>query len=395
MAKNLKKSLLITLDFPPNVGGIATYYYNVCKNLPADKIVVLAPEQEGAEAFDRQQNFTIIRKKILSQLPENSNKGLGKILKVANSFRWMSTIKHLAPIIKNHQIELIQAGQVLPIGTMAMVYSKSKKIPFVFYAHGLDIMLPQNFKRKKMLVKNIIDSSQKIIANSHYTKDELITLGATEDKVIVVHPCPNLTTEQVTDWKIEEIKEDFNLKNKKILLTVGRLVKRKGHDYVIQALPTIIKQVPGLIYIIAGSGPYQKNLEKLVNQKNLGGYVKFVGNVDQKDLAAFYSICNVFTMPSRQLANGDVEGFGIAYLEANLFGKPVIGGKSGGVPEAVIDRQTGFLVNPTDVEEIAKVSVKLLTDDALAAKLGTQGLERVTNEFEWDNQTEKIKDILT
>jgi len=175
---------------------------------------------------------------------------------------------------------------------------------------------------------------------------------------------------------------------------VGRLVQRKGHDMVIKAMPEIIKQVPDCIYLIVGGGPYKQTLERLVNKNNLRDWVKFIGTASHQDLPALYQLADVFIMPARQLDNGDVEGFGIAYLEANLFGKPVIGGKSGGVADAVIDGQTGLLVDPTDVSQIAKAAIKLLTDEAYAAKLGTQGLQRVNEEFDWVSQTEKIKELL-
>ena len=228
-----------------------------------------------------------------------------------------------------------------------------------------------------------------------FTKDELIKLGADSAKIIVVHPGPNLLAEEVSKFKIKETIQAYNLKDKKILLTVGRLVERKGQDTVISALPEIIKKVPDLKYLIVGTGPYQKTLARLVDQNQLGNYVKFINPSSENDLAALYQLCDVFIMPSRQLPSGDVEGFGIVYLEANSFGKPVIGGRSGGVPEAVIDGQTGILVDPTNIDQIAQQTIRLLTNQALAQRLGLQGLERVAEEFDWQAQTEKIKQILS
>ena len=395
MPDNIKKSLLVTLDFPPNLGGVAAYYYNVFKNLPADKIVVLAPSQEGAEDFDSKQKFTIIRKNTLNNLPQSKPRGISSIFKIFTRFKWMTIIKDINETIKNHKIELLQIGQVLPLGTLAMVCQTSKKISYIFYAHGLDITLPQTFKRKKILLKKIIKHARAMVANSYWTKDELERLGADPNKIIVAYPGPNLSSEQSSEWKIEEIKKEHELKDKKILLTVGRLVERKGHDMVIKALPEIIKKIPNVTYLIVGKGPRRTHLEKLVNQNSLRDYVKFISNVAQNDLAALYQICDVFIMLSRQLANGDVEGFGIVYLEANMFGKPVIAGQSGGVPEAVVHGQTGILVDPTDIDQITQATVKLLSDQAYAAKLGTQGLQRVGEKFDWVSQVEKIKEILT
>ena len=394
MPNELKKSLLITLDFPPRLGGVATYYHSVCKNLPADKIVVLAPKQEGAESFDQAQNFTIIRKKMLGQFPEVWPKSLGGIIKIISRIKWLSIIRHLASVAKTHKIEIIQAGQILPLGTLAWLFWRRKKIPYIFYAHGLDITLPQRFMRKKTLLKKIIVNAKGMVANSYFTKDELVKLGADSKKIIVVYPCPNLELQQVSETETAKIINDYGLKNKKILLTVGRLVERKGHDLTIKSLPKIIKQVPNVAYLIVGSGPREKYLKDLTVQSGLSEHVQFIGAVDQKKLAALYQVCDAFIMPSRQLANGDVEGFGIVYLEANLFGKPAIGGKSGGVPEAIVDGKTGLLVDPNSVNEIALAAIKLLTDPAYAERLGLQGLERVSNEFNWFSQTAKIKSLL-
>lgn len=392
---DIKKTLLVTLDFPPNLGGVATYYYNLCKNLPGDKIVVLAPEQPGDLQFDHQQNFGIVRKKLLNQFPQVMPKTFSGVLKIAASVKWFSLIRYFHQVSKNHGIELIAAGQVLPLGTLALLYQKQKKIPYIFFAHGLDITLPQRFMRKKRLLKKIIAQAKNIVANSHFTMDELIKLGADPKKIIVVYPCPNLSIHQAaSDWKVEELRKDLELAGKRVLLTVGRLVERKGHDQVIKALPEIINKFPNTVYIIAGSGSFQSNLQTLVNQNNLGNHVKFLGAVSQGDLAALYQLCEIFIMPSRQLANGDVEGFGIVYLEANLFGKPVIGGQSGGVPEAVLDGKTGLLVNPLSPTEIANAVARLLADPAYAERLGMQGLQRVTEEFDWRVQTEKLKQIL-
>jgi phosphatidylinositol alpha-1,6-mannosyltransferase len=395
MSNDIKKSLLVTLDFPPNLGGVATFYYNVCKNLPGDKIAVLAPNQEGDDNFDIQQKFPIIRKNLLKQFPKKTSpKSLGGVLKIAASIRWISMIRHFRNVIRKHNIELIQAGQILPIGTLALWCKKRNNIPYIFYAHGMDILLPQKFMRKKTILKKIIKEAKAIVANSYFTKDELIKLGATPEKVKVIYPCPNLDAEQPSELKLEQIKEKYNLNGKKVLLTIGRLVERKGHDMVIKSLPSIIKVVPNLVYLIVGSGPYKEKLEKLVNQYSLRDYVIFTGAARQDDLAGLFQTADVFIMPARRLSNGDVEGFGIVYLEANLFGTPVIGGRSGGVPEAIIDGKTGILVKPESLEEISQAAIKLLTNQPYAERLGMQGMQRVIEEFDWKVQTEKIKELL-
>ena len=142
--------------------------------------------------------------------------------------------------------------------------------------------------------------------------------------------------------QLENLRRDYQLQNKKILLSVGRLIERKGIDTVIQALPALLKRWPNLVYLIVGQGPAEKKLRQLVHNKNLAGRVYLIKNVTTQNLPAWYQLCDIFVLPARQIGP-DVEGFGLVYLEANLFGKPVIGGRSGGVAEGVIDHQTGLL----------------------------------------------------
>ena len=242
MCNNIKKSLLITLDFPPNLGGVSTYYYNIFKNLPADKVVVLAPNQKGDDEFDIKQHFPILRKK-MNFLP-SAKSVLPTVSKMTSRIRWIAGIKHFSTISKQHKIELIQVGQVLPLGTLAMLFEKQSKIPYIFYTHGLDIVLPQKNPRKKAILKKIIKNAKGIVANSYFTKDELVNLGADEKKIVVVYPCPNYRGEHIEIENINLFKERYNLNDKKILLSVGRLIKRKGFDMAIKALPEIISDSP-------------------------------------------------------------------------------------------------------------------------------------------------------
>lgn len=389
----IKKSLLITLEFPPQTGGVGNYYYNICKNLPADKIVVMAPAGDKTELFDREQKFPIIRLKKLTEINRIIKAEAGFFSRLAKKFSWTGLLGDIKKIVVEHKIELIQVGQILPLGTLALIMNKKTKLPYLVYTHGLDILLPQQSQHKKIIIKKIIAKAKNLIANSQFTGDELIKLGADSQKIVIVNPCPNVVSQEISEWKVNEIKEDYHLKDKKILLTVGRLVKRKGHDLVIEALPKILEKVPDTVYLIIGNGPEQKRLETLANQKSLRDQVQFLTNITDADLPAFYSACDVFVMPARQIGP-DVEGFGTVYLEANLFGKPVIAGRSGGIPEAVIDRQTGLLVDPKDVEAIAEAVINLLTKPELNEKLGLQGMDRVIQNFDWQNQIEKIKNIL-
>ena len=180
------------------------------------------------------------------------------------------------------------------------------------------------------------------------------------------------------------------MRDKKIILTAGRLVERKGHDVVLGALHKLKEFVPEAYYAIIGEGPIEGVIKQMIKTLGLENSVTLIGKVSDYELAVWYEVCDVFVMISRQLKNEDAEGFGIVYLEANMFGKPVIAGKSGGVAEAVLDNETGILVEPTNPHEILSAMEKLLKNPEKARQLGENGRRRVENEFQWKKQAEPL-----
>jgi phosphatidyl-myo-inositol dimannoside synthase len=382
---SMRTSLLLTLDFPPNLGGVATYYLNVCRNFPQGKIKVLVFDNNDKLSL-KEENFSVIRVDLDHEFP---------FIKALKRFSIYFFIFKLLKIIKENKIELLQVGNILPVGTLALMVKKIKKTPFCFYAHGLDILYAQKFPRKKKLMQKIIKEAEFIVANSNFTKAELIKLGATENQVIVAYPCSGMKKIDFTEDQVDEFKKKNGLKNKKIILTVGRLVERKGHDKVIEALSEVIKATPEVVYLIAGTGPYSEILKKKTNELGLEEKVIFLGAVSEMELGLAYAVSDVFIMPSRQLKDGDVEGFGIVFLEANIYDKPAIGGNSGGVAEAIEDNISGLLVDPWNSTLIAEKINFLLSNESLAEKMGQQGAERVEKCFTWEKQTEKIINKIT
>jgi phosphatidylinositol alpha-1,6-mannosyltransferase len=375
----MKKLLIATIEFPPQKGGIANYLAGLAEALPADKVAVLAPKHVGAENFDSREKYKIYRKNLISQMPFVWPK-------------WLPLVWHLWRTARREKVEVILVGQVLPVGTAAMVVKKIFKIPYFVSCHGMDILTAARDPRKKKLMNKILEQASGVIANSEFTKNELIKLSVPESKIIVIYPCV-VKKDGIAPDKILEIKNRLGLADKKIILTVSRLMERKGHDRVIEALPKVLERVPNAIYVIVGSGPEGEKLKILSSKLQVENSILFTGEISEEKKAAFYQLCDVFIMTPRQIGS-DVEGFGTVYLEANQFGKPVVAGRSGGVGEAVVDGVTGIIMDPENVNQIAEAVIKLLTDEPLAKKLGEQGQERVEKEFRWEIQAEKLKKIL-
>jgi phosphatidylinositol alpha-1,6-mannosyltransferase len=368
------KSLLITIDFPPQIGGVANYLANFSQNLPTDKLMVLANKIDNVHHFDGHQKYKIVRENLFFKYfwP-----------------RWLRSYFRAKKIIKKEKIEQIIISHILPMGYIALML----KLPYVVILHGYDIMNAQKSGWKKYWAKKILDQAKHIIVNSHNTQNQVLNLGINQNKITIVYPCPNIKPEQLNEHEKQIIKNELDLHHKKILLSVGRLVPRKGFDKVIESLPLVLKQIPNLVYIIVGNGPDNERLENLAEDLKVRGNLIIAEDIPNSNLSSFYDLANIFIMPARQIGE-DIEGFGIVYLEANLFSKPVIAGKSGGVEDAVRDGQTGILVNPESVQEISQAILKLFNDPELANKLGVQGKERVLKEFQWPKQVEKIKNVL-
>lgn len=355
----MRKALLVTLEYPPQIGGVANYYANLVKHLPADKIEVLTNQRH-------------------------------ELLAKRKFFPWIKSFFAIKKIVQEKKIEVILVGQILPLGTVAWLLNKYLKIPYIVFTHAMDVTYPQKYPRKKLLMQKIFNSAEKIITVSRFTKYEIYKLlnNRNQSKIEIITPAPNITPQRFPNAKEIVSKE-------KIILSVGRLVARKGCDAVIKSLSIILAKIPNLKYIIIGSGAYKKILLDLVTNLKLQDKIIFKEGLADEEVARYYQQCDAFIMPSRETKNKDVEGFGLVYLEANSFGKPVIAGKSGGVEDAVIDGQTGFLVEPEDTQMIAEAVIKILQDKNLADKLGQQGKSRVEEEFSWPHKAEQLEKILS
>jgi phosphatidylinositol alpha-1,6-mannosyltransferase len=188
----------------------------------------------------------------------------------------------------------------------------------------------------------------------------------------------------------------LDLEGRPWLLTVSRLDERyKGIDTVLRALPLIAAPVPGVRYVVAGDGPLRPYLERLARQLGCRDRVHFLGRVNTEDLVALYRSCTAFVLMSRDRdVDGGAEGFGLVFLEANSFGKPVLGGNSGGIPDAVLDGETGLLADPESIISVSQQAIRLLTDHQLAERLGHQGRERVLRERTWTATADCLKRVV-
>jgi len=352
------KTLLFTLEYPPFRGGVANYYENLTKHWPDQPLLVL------------HNNDHLL---ISDKLP---------ILK------WLPAITALWRAVKKEKIDYVLVGHILPLGTATWLLSKILNLKYSVFIHGTDLNMAVERPRRRWLAKRILLSSENIICNSSYAARLCESFIGANEKIKTVNPGIEPRAKNRPELETQ-LKNKYHLEHKIILLTVGRLVTRKGVDKVLESMPVILQHVPNLIYIIIGAGPELETLKLQINDYLLNKSAIIITDATDEERNSWYDLCDIFIVAGRQIGS-DVEGFGIVYLEAGLHGKPVIAGDSGGVHDAVEDNLNGLLIDATDTAAIARVVSGLAQDESLRHQLGEQGRERAINRFDWAKQVEKI-----
>jgi phosphatidyl-myo-inositol dimannoside synthase len=285
-------------------------------------------------------------------------------------------LRRLAPAV-------VHCGRALPEGFAALLASTtSRSLPFVVWVHGEEVNSALQSREHTLLMRVVHRRARLLLANSRNTLDVLTASGVRADKVRVVYP--GVDTERFANARPIRPTGDGP-----VLLTVGRLQRRKGHDLVLQALPALRRRHQALRYVIVGDGEERGRLEQMVRDLGITEMVTFAGEVPLSDLPGYFAGCDVFVMPNR-VHHGDFEGFGIVFLEAAAAGRPVVGGRSGGVPEAIAEGESGLLVTGDDAGELASTLEGLLADAAFRQRLGCAGRERVHSRFTWQASADRL-----
>lgn len=374
----MKKTLLITLDFWPNMGGVSNYYYNLAKLFPKDKIVILSNVKP-----DRDPGFRVVYKKLLYELIWP---------------KWIKSCIELFRLVKKEKIEIVWIGNILPLGICGLLAKIFCGVPYFVSLHGLDIKLASKSKRKKIFTKFILKNAKFVTVNSETTLglvSELIHSPKWIKKVLLLYPGIDKSFVDIDNNYKQGIINKYNLANKKIILSVGRVVVRKNHELIIDAIDLIKKNqdIENLRYLIIGFGDNLEHLKQKVKDLNLETCVLFLENVSDYDLPYFYDISNMFAMVSKT-TKYDIEGFGIVYLEAGIFKKPVLASKKGGGAEAVQDGKTGILVDENNVIETKEAILYLLNDQILSCEFGENAHKRIINNFLWEDNYQKLENRL-
>ncbi|MEU8818080.1 glycosyltransferase family 4 protein [Actinoplanes sp. NPDC048796] len=372
----MSRTLLITNDFPPRPGGIQQFIHNLAVRRPAGSLVVYASTWRGAEKFDAEQPFEVIREKTGILLPTPA------------------VAKRAAALAREHDCDRVWFGAAAPLGLLAEGLRRNAGIErAVAITHGHEIgwaALPG----ARRLLRRIARGNDVITYLGEYQRSRL-------DKAL-----HGLTTLERLAPGVDvdtfhpgvdggEVRARHGLTGRPVVVCVSRLVPRKGQDMLIRALPTVLRRVPDAALLLVSGGPYRPKLERLAGDLGVAKSVVFTGSVPWSELPAHYAAGDVYAMPCRTRAAGlDVEGLGIVYLEASATGLPVVGGDSGGAPDAVRQGETGYVVGGRDVPALAARLTDLLTDEALARKMGRAGRAWVEQEWRWESQAARLAHLL-
>jgi phosphatidylinositol alpha-1,6-mannosyltransferase len=237
-----------------------------------------------------------------------------------------------------------------------------------------------------------LSGADQVLTYSQYLARRAHTFGASTDDISVI---PFGTNPDVFyPEEVPDLRDTFEAEEHPIILSAGRLVRKKGFDTAIRALDHITDTLPDVRLLIAGDGPERPKLERLIQDLGLTDHVQFLGNVPHSHLRKYYNLADAFLMAGHEEPD-DIEGFGLVYIEANACGTPTIGARVGGVPDAVRHGETGLLVPPQDPSATADALIRLLTNPDLAERLGRKGRQRVLDEANWDHVADRIYTLLS
>ncbi|MDQ1585817.1 MAG: phosphatidyl-myo-inositol dimannoside synthase [Actinomycetota bacterium] len=373
------RTLIVTNDFPPRVGGIESFVLAMATRMPPERVVVHTARQPGDAAFDATLPFPVIRDPARRMLPTPG------------------ITRRSVAIARDMDCDSVWFGAAAPLGLMAsQLRGEGGVRRTVATTHGHEVWWASTPGTRQAL-RRIGDTNDVLTYLGDFTRRRIgaaLSPGAAARMVHLPPGVDDATFHPGVDGA--PVRTRFALGQRAVVVCISRLVARKGQDRLIRALPAIRQRVPDVAALIVGDGPESSRLHRLAEELGLQDTVVFAGAKPWSELAAYYAAGDVFCMPTRTRKAGfEVEGLGIVYLEASATGLPVVAGNSGGAPDAVIAGKTGYVVDGRSAEQIAARVGDLLLDKETAARMGAAGRAWVEAEWRWDDLAARLQGLLT
>ncbi|GEE03367.1 GDP-mannose-dependent alpha-(1-6)-phosphatidylinositol monomannoside mannosyltransferase [Gordonia spumicola] len=372
----MRRTLLVTNDFPPRPGGIQSYLENMLRFLPPDEVIVYAPKWKGCEAYDAAAPYRIVRHPTTLMLPTPS------------------VARRAARLVREHDVRTVWFGAAAPLAVLGPRLRRAGAERIVASTHGHEVgwsMLPG----ARQVLGYIGRHTDVVTYVSRYTRSRFAAAFG-RDAALEYVSC-GVDVERFAPDPVArlELRERYGIGDAPVVLCLSRLVPRKGQDVLIESWPTVLGEVPDARLVIVGGGPYGDDLRELADKTGVADSVLFTGSVPADELPTHHAMADVFAMPTRTRGRGlDVEGLGIVFLEASASGVPVVAGDSGGAPETVREGETGTVVDGRDRAGVAGAIITILTDPVLAAAMGENGRAWAVDNWQWSRQAARLMRLL-
>lgn len=393
--------LLVSSTFPPVTGGSAIVYENICR-FADGAVIALAASRDyltglpfaGVADYDRRAGFPIYRIALLRPVNGPRRAGLLSALRAGlrDVLLMLRLLSRTVQIARREGVQVICLGDLVYGGWLVFPLKYLFGYKIVFYVHGEEVTVQSGGGLFDRWRARFLAHADAVISVSRFTRDALKRLMQVDSaKVTLIPNGVNLERFQVRAAP-SGLAARYGVEGKRLLLSVGRLVARKGADHLVEAMPRILRACPDVHLLIAGDGPLRSKLESQIAALGLEKNVRLLGSVSDSDLDGLYALAEVFALPNREMPDGDTEGFGLVFLEANACGKPVVAGKAGGAPDAVTDRVNGLTVDGNSIAAIGDAVCALFTDENLYRQL-SQGALAVARRSGWESRADDFMDL--
>jgi len=377
----MRPTLVVTNDFGPRAGGIESFVNALVERLPRGSVVVHTSDQEGAPEYDerllRDYDIAVVRDPMKMLVPTRN------------------ATKRVVATVKKYGCTQVWFGAAAPLGLMAPALKRAGVVRSLATTHGHEVWWAKT-PGSRQLLRRIGESVDSITYLGEYTRSRIADALSTRAISAMRQLTPGVDEKHFHPGiDATDLREKLGIGDRPVIVVVGRLVHRKGQDRLIDALPLIHKEIPRAALLICGEGPLRSDFENQAAKLHLIDDVFFTGRLSWEDLPRYLSVGDVFAMPSRNRLGGlEVEGLGIVYLEASACGLPVIAGDSGGAPDAVLEGETGFIVDGNSITDISSRAIQLLQDPDLRARMGARGRAWVEEKWRWDQIAEQHQALL-
>lgn len=365
------RHLLVTNDFPPKVGGIQAYLWELWRRLPADDVTVLTTPHRDAVAFDAVQPFRVVRTRQKWLLPTAPLR------------------RQINALAAEVGAEAVVLDPILPLGLIG----PSLDLPYGVVGHGAELVIPAKIPGARSLVRRVVSGSRLAIGAGEYVARPIREFVEGSTPVSVIPPGVDVKSFRIAnEAERAKARRHFDVDENTILIGgVSRLVPRKGFDRLVKAAAILQSRGVDVKVLIAGKGRDRARLEKLILKHRAPA--RMLGRVTDEDLRRLYAAMDVFCMPCHDRWFGlEQEGFGIVFVEASSCGLPVVAGRSGGSGEAVTDGETGYVVGGSvRPEAIADAIERLSNDPELCKAMGIAGRARMETQLDYDLLAERLR----